>query len=134
MLPDLHHVAVFDTAFHASLPNRAKRYALPLELADKHGIRRYGFHGLSYEFIVDDLRRRHGPAALDERLIVAHLGNGASMAAIRTSGLASWSIPTRAGVAAGSPSWPMAAAAASVIVAKQFIKPADKSEPELVNA
>lgn len=54
---------------------------LPRDIAGQD-IRRYGFHGLSYEFIVDELRQRHGTAVDDERLIVAHLGNGASMAAI----------------------------------------------------
>src|SRR5690554_1098272 len=49
-LPDLPHVAVFDTAFHSTLPNRARRYALPLEFADQHGIRRYGFHGTSHQW------------------------------------------------------------------------------------
>ncbi|MCD6009370.1 acetate/propionate family kinase [Halomonas sp. IOP_31] len=80
--PDVPQLACFDTAFHHGLPAVARHTGLPREYAAQ-GVRRYGFHGLSYEFIVDDLRRRHGPAALDERLIVAHLGNGASMAAIR---------------------------------------------------
>lgn len=80
--PDVPQLACFDTAFHHGLSAVARHTGLPREYAAQ-GVRRYGFHGLSYEFIVDDLRRRHGPAALDERLIVAHLGNGASMAAIR---------------------------------------------------
>lgn len=71
------HVACFDTAFHQTLPDVAKRFALPAALYDR-GIRRYGFHGLSYEYIVSTFGAR-----LPARLIVAHLGNGASMAAIR---------------------------------------------------
>jgi acetate kinase len=80
--PDLPQVACFDTAFHATLPKLARMTSLPRDIAGKE-IRRYGFHGLSYEFIVDDLRRTHGAAVDDQRLIVAHLGNGASIAAIK---------------------------------------------------
>jgi acetate kinase len=80
--PNLPQVVCFDTAFHETLPKLARMTGLPRDIAG-HEIRRYGFHGLSYEFIVDDLRHRHGTTADDERLIVAHLGNGASMAAIK---------------------------------------------------
>lgn len=80
--PDVPQLACFDTAFHHGLPEVARHTGLPREY-EAQGVRRYGFHGLSYEFIVEDLVHRHGPAALDDRLIVAHLGNGASMAAIR---------------------------------------------------
>ncbi len=80
--PELPQVACFDTAFHQALPKLARMTGLPRDIAG-HDIRRYGFHGLSYEFIVDQLRRRYGTAVDDERLIVAHLGNGASMAAIK---------------------------------------------------
>lgn len=82
--PYLPQVACFDTAFHETLPKLARMTGLPRDIAG-HDIRRYGFHGLSYEFIVDELRRTHGPAVADQRLIVAHLGNGASMAAIKGS-------------------------------------------------
>ena len=79
--PGLLQIACFDTAFHRGMPRLAKLTALPRELYDK-GIRRYGFHGLSYEYIVDVLRR-DGLDIDRERLIVAHLGNGASMCAIK---------------------------------------------------
>jgi acetate kinase len=75
--PDLPQVACFDTAFHAALPEIAQRFALPRSLWDE-GIKRYGFHGLSYEYIVATM----GPA-LGNRSIIAHLGNGASMVALR---------------------------------------------------
>lgn len=75
--PDLPQVACFDTAFHAAMPEVAQRLPLPRNLWDK-GVRRYGFHGLSYEFILNALGAEAGG-----RVIVAHLGNGASMAAIR---------------------------------------------------
>lgn len=80
--PQVPQVACFDTAFHETLPKPARVTGLPRDVAG-HDIRRYGFHGLSYEYIVDEVRRRHGRTVDEERLIVAHLGNGASMAAIR---------------------------------------------------
>lgn len=74
-------VACFDTAFHATLPMLAYRYALPAELSAA-GVRRYGFHGLSYEYIASVLPQYLGAGA-DGRIIVAHLGNGASLCAMR---------------------------------------------------
>jgi acetate kinase len=79
--PDLPQVACFDTAFHASQPPEARRFALPADLTAK-GIQRYGFHGLSYEYVVERLRELAG-SALPSRLVIAHLGNGASMCAVR---------------------------------------------------
>lgn len=77
----LPQVACFDTAFHRTLPRLATLIALPRRFWDE-GIRRYGFHGLSYEYVVDALRRRS--VAVDkERIVVAHLGNGASMCALK---------------------------------------------------
>jgi len=75
-------VACFDTAFHGTLPGVARLAGLPRALHDR-GLRRFGFHGLSYESIINDLLEREGPAALEGRLIIAHLGSGASMAAVR---------------------------------------------------
>jgi acetate kinase len=75
--PGLPQVACFDTAFHRRMPEVAQRFPLPRGLWDE-GVRRYGFHGLSYEYVVERL----GPAARG-RTIIAHLGNGASMAAVR---------------------------------------------------
>ncbi len=79
MLPRLPQVACFDTAFHATQPELATRFALPDKFW-KSGLRRYGFHGLSYEAILHALPRIAG--SVPKRLVVAHLGNGASMAAI----------------------------------------------------
>ncbi len=79
-LPDLPQVACFDTAFHATQPAEARRLALPRELAAK-GLQRYGFHGLSYEYVTRRLRELMG-GALPQKLVIAHLGNGASMCAI----------------------------------------------------
>jgi acetate kinase len=80
--PRLKQVACFDTAFHRTMPEVAQRYALPREVG-RHGVLRYGFHGLSYEYILSELRKTEGPETTDGRVIIAHLGNGASMAAFR---------------------------------------------------
>lgn len=82
-LPELQQIVCFDTAFHAGLPRVARLTGLPSRY-EKEGIVRYGFHGLSYEFIIDNVRRRDGDAAANGRIIVAHLGNGASMVAIKS--------------------------------------------------
>ena len=80
-LPELPQIACFDTAFHASMPKVARMYALPRRLFEA-GVMRFGFHGLSYEYIVHELHTLEA-ALLAGRVIVAHLGNGASMVALR---------------------------------------------------
>jgi acetate kinase len=79
--PELPQVACFDTAFHSSIPKVASMYALPHRLYDQ-GIRRYGFHGLSYEYVMGEVRALEGELA-NGRVIIAHLGSGASMVAVR---------------------------------------------------
>lgn len=82
LLPDALHVAVFDTAFHSTLPARAWRYALPKELAEAHGVRRYGFHGPSHRYVAA-AAADHLAVAIDQlRIITCHLGNGASVTAV----------------------------------------------------
>ncbi|HEU4957965.1 MAG TPA: acetate/propionate family kinase [Sphingomicrobium sp.] len=78
--PHIRQVACFDTAFHQTQPHLAQAIALPRELSDA-GIRRYGFHGLSYDFVSARLREI-APEHADKRIIIAHLGNGASLCAI----------------------------------------------------
>lgn len=78
--PDIPQVACFDTYFHRDLPSFTKYYPLPEEYKDK-GLMRYGFHGLSYEYIMQKLIEEH-PSASGKKIIIAHLGNGASMAAV----------------------------------------------------
>jgi acetate kinase len=77
--PDVPQVACFDTAFHRTLSEAAQRYALP-ETLHEQGVRRYGFHGLSYEYVVSTLAA--GAAGAPSRVVIAHLGSGASMAAV----------------------------------------------------
>ena len=81
-LPHLPHVAVFDTAFHQTLPPYAYTYAVPQVWADRHGVRRYGFHGTSHAFVARAAARFLGRDPEAVNLIVLHLGNGASATAI----------------------------------------------------
>jgi acetate kinase len=81
-LPGVPQVACFDTAFHRDLPRVAQLLPIPRKYLDR-GIRRLGFHGLSYTYLMDELRRTAGDAAADGRVILAHLGSGASLAAVR---------------------------------------------------
>jgi len=79
--PALPQIACFDTSFHHTQPEIASIFALPRNLTEE-GVRRYGFHGLSYEYIASVLPDVMGPAAAEARVVVAHLGNGASMCAM----------------------------------------------------
>ena len=80
--PTLPQVACFDTAFHRTMPRVASLLPIPRRY-EAAGVRRYGFHGLSYEFLMGELARLGDPAATKGRVILAHLGNGASLAAVR---------------------------------------------------
>lgn len=82
LLPELPHVAVFDTAFHATLPTRAKTYALPADLVRKHGLRRYGFHGTSHAWVARQVAETMESDVRDLRILTLHLGNGASACAV----------------------------------------------------
>ncbi|WP_438291611.1 acetate kinase [Streptomyces sp. HUAS TT7] len=81
--PDLPQVAVFDTAFHTTMPESAARYAIDVATADEHRIRRYGFHGTSHAYVSRETAKLLGKAPEDVNVIVLHLGNGASASAVR---------------------------------------------------
>lgn len=81
-LPDVPHVAVFDTALHSRLPRRARTYAIAPELADELGIRRYGFHGTSHAYVAGQAAKFLGRPLEELRLVSLHLGNGASACAL----------------------------------------------------
>jgi len=83
ILPRVPQVGVFDTAFHQTMPPQAYIYGLPYEYYQKHGIRRYGFHGTSHRFVAQEAARFLGRPLADLRLITCHLGNGASIAAVK---------------------------------------------------
>ncbi len=82
LLPSLPMVAVFDTAFHQTMPAEAYVYALPYEYYEKHSVRRYGFHGTSHRYVVDRAAKLMNKDIKDLKLISCHLGNGASVAAV----------------------------------------------------
>ncbi|MHB1101620.1 MAG: acetate/propionate family kinase [Devosia sp.] len=81
-LPQIAQIACFDTTFHSDLPAVARIMPIPRRFMAK-GVQRYGFHGLSYTFVMEELRREAGEAAAGGRLVLAHLGNGASLAAVK---------------------------------------------------
>ena len=81
VFPTATHLACFDTAFHRHMPGLATLVPLPRLYRDK-GIRRYGFHGLSYTYLLQELERRNGKGTADGKLVLAHLGSGASLAAV----------------------------------------------------
>src|SRR5215218_5455652 len=76
-------VAVFDTAFHSSLPEHAAQYAIPKDLADRHGIRRYGFHGIAHRYMTERYAAITGTSAERVKLVTLQLGNGCSATAVR---------------------------------------------------
>jgi acetate kinase len=82
LFPDLPHVAVFDTAFHQTMPEHAYRYALPQQLYDTHRIRRYGFHGTSHQFVSQKAAQMRNIDYQQSCWLSAHLGNGCSTTAI----------------------------------------------------
>jgi len=79
--PEIPQIVVFDTAFHATLPDVAKRLPIPGSY-DAAGIHRYGFHGISYAYLLQELARIAGPVAANGKLVLAHLGSGSSLAAV----------------------------------------------------
>ncbi|POX62480.1 acetate kinase [Streptomyces sp. Ru62] len=81
--PDLPQVAVFDTAFHTTMPEPAARYAIDPKIADRHRIRRYGFHGTSHAYVSRETARLLGKDPSEVNVIVLHLGNGASASAVQ---------------------------------------------------
>lgn len=83
LFPEVPQVAVFDTAFHQSLPRHAWLYALPRRFYEDYGVRRYGFHGTSHQYMAEEAARRLGKPLEETSIISAHLGNGCSITAIR---------------------------------------------------
>ena len=83
LLPDIPQVGVFDTAFHQTMPDYAYMYALPYELYKKYGVRRYGFHGTSHRYVSQRVCEFLGCKPEDKRIITCHIGNGASIAAVK---------------------------------------------------
>ena len=122
--PSLKQIACFDTAFHHSMPRVAKLLAIPRRF-DRQGIRRYGFHGLSFSYLLEELDRLGEPAVKNGRIILAHLGNGASLAAIRNGSCTDTSMgftPT-AGVMMGTRPGDLDPGIASIIMNSEGLTP-----------
>lgn len=83
IMPDVPMVGVFDTAFHQTMPKKAYLYGLPLAYYNKHKVRRYGFHGTSHDFVSKRAAKILGKDRADLKIIVCHLGNGASVSAVK---------------------------------------------------
>ena len=83
LMPGVPQVGVFDTAFHGTMPEEAYIYALPYELYQKHGIRKYGFHGTSHKYVSQKVAEVMGKDIKDLKIITCHLGNGASLCAVK---------------------------------------------------
>lgn len=83
LIPGVSQVAVFDTAFHQTMPKESYLYALPYDLYENYGIRRYGFHGTSHKFLTAETAKVMGKKVEDLKIITCHLGNGSSVAAIK---------------------------------------------------
>ena len=80
-LPDVPMVAVYDTAFHQTLPKENYMYPVPMEWYEKYGVRKYGFHGTSHKYITEEMKKKLGRD--DVNLIIAHVGSGGSLSAIK---------------------------------------------------
>ncbi|ASW42952.1 acetate kinase [Clostridium isatidis] len=83
LMPNVPMVAVFDNAFHSTMPEKAYLYALPYELYTKHGIRKYGFHGTSHKYVSQKAAELLGKDIKDLKIITCHLGNGSSVTAVK---------------------------------------------------
>lgn len=83
LIPKTPQIAVFDTAFHQQMPQKAFMYGLPYDLYKKYGIRRYGFHGTSHRYVTERTAELMGKKAEDLKLVICHLGNGASVTAVK---------------------------------------------------
>ncbi|MFA9398713.1 MAG: acetate/propionate family kinase [Clostridiaceae bacterium] len=83
LMPNTPNAVVFDTAFHSTIPDYANIYPLPYELYEKHGIRKYGFHGTSHQYVSRETAKMMGKDIKDLKIITCHLGNGASLTAVK---------------------------------------------------
>ena len=124
--PSIPHVAVFDTAFHQTMPEKAFMYAIPLDIYKKWGVRRYGFHGTSHRFVSKRTIEYLGLDPNNSKLIVAHIGNGASMSAVVNGKCVdtSMGLTPLEGLVMGTRSGDIDAAAVTFIMEKEELSPA----------
>lgn len=125
--PSLPMVAVFDTAFHRTMPDVARQYALPVELAERHRIRRYGFHGIAHASLADGYSAYTGRPSKETRLITLQLGNGCSVTAIAQgrSVETSMGFTPLEGLVMGTRSGDVDAAIVSYLSERERVEPAE---------
>ena len=133
LIPGIRQVAVFDTAFHQTMPDYAYIYGLPYDLYKKYGIRRYGFHGTSHRYVSHRACEILGVPFKDQKIITAHIGNGGSLAAIKDGKCVdtSMGLTPVEGLVMGTRSGDVDAGALSFIMQKEGLDPAGLSN--LVN-
>ena len=126
LMPDVPQVAVFDTAFHQTMPEKAYMYAIPYEMFEKWGVRRYGFHGTSHRFVSKRTIEYLGLDPNNSKIIVAHVGNGASISAVVNGKCVdtSMGLTPLEGLVMGTRSGDIDAAAVTFMMDKEGMTPA----------
>ena len=130
LLPDKPQVTVFDNAFHSTMPDYAYLYAVPYELYTKYHVRRYGFHGTSHRYVSHRVAELEGKNIKDLKIITCHIGNGASLAAIKDGKVVdtSMGLTPLAGVMMGSRSGDIDPSAVTYIMEKLHMQPQEMAD------
>ncbi len=129
ILPNVPQVGVFDTAFHQTMPNYAYMYAVPYELYEKYGVRRYGFHGTSHRYVSQRVCDFLGVDPQGKKIITCHVGNGGSISAIKDGKCmdTSMGLTPLEGLMMGTRSGDIDAGAATFLMEKENLSPTDLS-------
>lgn len=130
LMPDVPQVCVFDNAFHSTMPDHAYLYAVPYELYEKYHVRRYGFHGTSHRYVSQRVCEFLGRDISTQRIITCHIGNGASVTAVKFGKCVdtSMGLTPLAGVMMGSRSGDIDASAVTYIMEKLGLQPQEMAE------
>lgn len=130
LLPDIPQVGVFDTAFHQTMPDYAYMYALPYELYEKYGIRRYGFHGTSHRYVSQRVCEYLGVSPEGKRIITCHVGNGGSISAVKDGKCVdtSMGLTPLEGLVMGTRSGDVDGGAVTFIMDKEGLNPSEMSD------
>ena len=130
LMPTVPQVTVFDNAFHSTMPDYAFLYAIPYDLYEKYHVRRYGFHGTSHRYVSHRMAEILGKDIKDLKIITCHIGNGASVAAIKDGKVmdTSMGLTPLAGVMMGSRSGDIDASAVTYIMDKLGLKPQEMAD------
>lgn len=130
LMPEVPQVTVFDNAFHSTMPDYAFLYAVPYELYEKYHVRRYGFHGTSHRYVSHRVAELMGKDIKDLKIITCHIGNGASVAAIKDGKVmdTSMGLTPLAGVMMGSRSGDIDASAVTYIMDKLGLQPQEMAD------